>query len=111
MSEKRLIQLEAAIKALTKRIEMVEHWMQQLLKSGTFTWTHNPCYGDSATFKPDIGVGEKAWERKRQADVLLDDAEHLIENGLCVENLEGHEVFVEMLEDAKRAVQLARSIL
>ena len=108
MSEKRLIQLEAAIKALTKRIEGIEgvahiHSPQDGL---TFAGVRSP-----QPFKPDIGVGEKAWERKRQADVLLDDAEHLIENGLCVENLEGHEVFVEMLEDAKRAVQLARSIL
>ena len=105
MSEKRLIQLEAAIKALTKRIEMVEQGDRVSNIHSPRSWYERP------TFRPDIGVGEKAWERKRQADVLLDDAEHLIENGLHVEDLEGHEVFVEMLEDAKRAVQLARSIL
>ena len=50
MSEKRLIQLEAAIKALTKRIEMVE---QGEGDRSPKSWYERP------TFKPNIGVGEK----------------------------------------------------
>ena len=53
MSEKRLIQLEAAIKTLTKRIEKLEQGDRVSNIHSPRSWYERP------TFKPGIGVGEK----------------------------------------------------
>ena len=59
----------------------------------------------------DLVLKTHSPDREGAAKALLDDAYHGIESGLRIESLEGHEVFVRKLEDAKKALEKACAIL
>ena len=46
-----------------------------------------------------------------KAKDLLNDADRLMERGLNLENLKGHEVFIKDIKDARKAVVIALAIL